>query len=314
MKAPQLLVIVPLALPSVSVAQVPFTNLVFDFLEPAFTTGPVSGTQGYNIINDSTGAKLGADNGDRDDLFIAISSSLPANATGSFADVDLRTSGGLRSNHGYRNSAAATYDVGASNNPGSLVSSTIRITFGNHVTLSNFETDFVSLNTRGATWEYAKLAYLKPDGSYFSSEPTIGNHASWSAATNPLPAWNIGTETAGNGASGSPSIGWFVTAANDTVSNVGSNATTSGGNGSKEALTSTNSNSFLDYNDVNLPAGTAIGGFEWTMYVEDTRGTSNGPSSWTATQDFFRITGTVPEPSTGLFSLIGLAALALRRR
>ncbi len=295
-----------------SQGQTPFTDLTFDFTEAAFGTGTLTGTQGYNVINDTTGAKLTADNGDLQDIFITTSSSLPSNATGAYANAETVAGGGLRSNHGYNNSFSSTYATGAPDNPGSLLSSTIRITFGNHVTLSNFETDFRSLNTRGATWEYARLAYLKPDGSYFSSTPVIGDHASWSSATNPLPSWDIGDETAGNGASGSPSLGWFVTAANDTVTGVGTSQTSSGGNGSKEALTSTNGNSYLDYADVGLASGTAIGGFEWTVYVEDTRGSSNNPSRWTATQEFIRVTGTVPEPSSTL--LIALASLSVLRR
>ena len=311
---PLRILIFPFALTSSVLAQAPFTDLSFDFTEAAFTDGPISGTQGYNIINDSTGAKLTADNGDLPDVFISISSSIPSNAAGAYADTEILNDGGLRSNHGYNNTFASTYATGSPNNPGTLVSSTIRITFANHVTLSNFETDFTSLNTRGATWEYSKLAYLQPDGSYFSSSPAIGSHASWSASTDPLPSWNIGNETAGNGASGSPSLGWFVTAANDTVTGVDSNQTTAGGNGSLERLTSSNGNSYLDYVDVGLASGTAIGGFEWTTYVEDTRGSSNNASRWTATQDFFRITGTVPEPSSALLIALSSLTILCRRR
>lgn len=296
-----------------SQGQTSFTGLNIDFSEYAFATLPGSSPTGYNIINDSTGAELTSDNGDSDDIFISVSSSVPAGAAGAFANVDLNPSGGLRSNHGFGNSFASTYSGSPGNNPGTLITQTIRMTFADYLTITDFKTDFRSLNTAGITWEHSRLSFLKSDGSYFSSPAHVtGDHGSWSIATNPLPSWNIGNETAGNGASGSPSLGFFVAAANDTVTNVGTALTTSGGNGSKEAFTSTNGNSFLDYDDVGLAPGTQIGGFEWTVFLEDTRGTSNSSSQWTATQTYFEFSGSVPEPSSG--ALVLLATLGFLRR
>ncbi|HQZ29648.1 MAG TPA: hypothetical protein PK648_16000, partial [Verrucomicrobiales bacterium] len=66
-----------------------FTNVEIDFTEAAFPTADttylngVSGTTvstgpiGFNVLNDTTGAKLAALNGDVDDLLISFSSTLP---------------------------------------------------------------------------------------------------------------------------------------------------------------------------------------------------------------------------------------------
>ena len=68
-----------------------FSALDFDFSESAFTSvnGTISGTTGYNLIDDVTGVKLGSDNGDLDDVFITVTSSLPASASGAEASVCL---------------------------------------------------------------------------------------------------------------------------------------------------------------------------------------------------------------------------------
>ncbi len=276
-----------------------FSDLNFDFSEYAFTTGPISGTNGYNLIDDATGAELTSDNGDNDDLFITVTTSLPSNANGARADVDI-TSGGLVSNHGYSSTFSNTYGVATANNPGTLIRQTIRLSFANHLSIQDFSTDFRSLNTAGITWEHTELAYLQKDGSYFSAAPKVGDYLSFQAAAT--------TEQ------GSPSEGWWLAASTGTVTGVGSDATVSGSNGSKENLTSTGGDSVLNYSDVGLADGTEIGGFEWTVYLYDNRGQLNNQTNWTVSQEFFEISGAVPEPSSTLLLGLGGVTLLLRRR
>ncbi len=316
-KLPTKLLLTTCLMSSISNAQT-FNSLNFDFSEAAFTAGTLSGTNGFNILDDVTGAKLGSDNGDLDDFFIEVISSIPSNADGAVATLEILAGGELRSSHGYNKTFANTYTSGTGNNPGSVIKQTIRMTFASHVAVSNFTTDFRSLNTRGRTWEHSELTYLKPDGSYFTSAPVVGDYLTWEAVNQTQPGWNIGAEGPGS-ASGSPSEGWFVAASTATVKDVGTNLTAIGlGNdGSKENLTSTNGNSILDYNDVGLAANTEIGGFEWSVYVEDTRGIDNNHSSWSSTQTFFEITGevgSVPEPSSTLLLGLGGIAILLRRQ
>ncbi|MGJ8696002.1 MAG: PEP-CTERM sorting domain-containing protein [Verrucomicrobiaceae bacterium] len=306
--------ILSLSLSAISYGQTLFSNLNFDFSEATFGSGAISGTQGYNIINDSTGEKLTTDNADLDDIFITVTSNVPS-ATGAFADAELVSGGGLRSNHGFSNNFSATYPLGAANNPGTVVSQTIRITFANHLSITDFEMDFTSLNTRGRTWEHSQIALLDENGNYFSSEPSLGDYNTWKNATVASdPSWNIGSEAAGNGASGSPSEGWFVTASTATVTDVGTVLSGAGSNGSRENMTGTNGDSVFNYDDVNLAPGTRIGGYEWTTFVEDTRGQNNNFSSWTTTQSGLTLTSTVPEPSSALLALLGASALLRRRR
>lgn len=276
-----------------------FTGLNIDFSESAFTAGTITGITGYNIIDDLSGAELVSDNGDMDDLFISVTTSLPTTATGAIANIDI-ASNGIVSNQGYTNSFQNTYSGVTSNNPGSLIKQTVRMTFASHLEVTDFITDFSSLNTRGITWEYTQLALLQADGSYFSPQPVIGDYTNWSVS---------GPQE------GSPAIGWWNAASTGTVNDVGTDQTSSGSSGSDENFTSTNGDSLFAYNDVGLAAGTEVGGFEWTVYLEDVRGQDNAASSLTVRQQYFEITGAVvPEPSSTLLIGIGGLTLILRRR
>lgn len=312
---PMKILTINILLTSAVMSATSFNSQIFDFSEAAFTNGAISGTTGYNIIDDSTGVKLAADNGDLDDLYIQVVSNTPQNAQGAIANAEF-TSSGLVSNHGFGRTFADTYATSPGNNPGTVIKQTIRFTFANHISIENFTTDLRSLNSRGTTWEHTELAYLKKDGSYFTNEPNVGSYTDYEAANQTQPSWNIGSEGTGS-ASGSPSQGWFITGSTATVQDVGTNLTSigPGNNGSKENFTGTNGNGILDYNDVGLAANTEIGGFEWTVYVEDTRGVDNRQSVWSATQLGFEISGqagVVPEPSSTL--LIGLGGLAVLLR
>ena len=279
-----------------------FNNLNFDFTEYAFSNGSLSGSNSYNLINDTTGAELTSDNGDLDDLTININTSIPLNASGAVASAEINSSG-LRSNHGYSRTFASTYSSTTANNPGTLIKQTIRFSFANHLSIDNFTTDFRSLNTAGITWEHTELAYLQKDGSYFASQPFVGTYNEWQTT-------NAGNPSAEQG---SPAQGWWIAGSTGSTIGVGSDATTSGSNGSDENFTTTNGNNLLDYNDVGLAAGTEIGGFEWTVYLYDNRGQNNNQTNWTVTQEFFEISGTVPEPSSSLLLCIGSILLIARK-
>ena len=280
-----------------------FSALDFDFSESAFTSvnGTISGTTGYNLIDDVTGVKLGSNNGDLDDVFITVTSSLPASASGAEASVEI-ASAGIRSRHAYTNSFQNTYASGIANNPGSLIEQTIRISFASHLSITDFTADFSSLNTAGITWEYTEIALLQADGSYFSAPPVVGGYATWQANT-------------AFAEEGSTSTGWWVGASTGTVNGVGSNQTSSGSSGADQAFTTTNGDSIFAYNDVGIADGTQVGGLEWTVYLEDVRGQDNGASNLTATLTDFSLSGVViPEPSSTLLIGLGGMFLLLRKR
>ncbi len=283
----------------VSLSAQTFTDLEIDFTESAFTNGTITGTTGYNIIDDVTGNELTSDNGDMDDLFISVTTSVPTTATGAMASVEI-ASNGIVSNHAYSNTFQNTYTTGATNNPGSLIKQTIRMTFASHLEVTDFVTDFSSLNTAGITWEYTQLALLQADGSYFSVQPVIGDYDAWSGSSPQ---------------EGSPAIGWWNASSTGTVNGVGTDQVTTGSSGADQNFTTTNGDSVFTYNDVGLAAGTQVGGFEWTVYLEDVRGQNNGASNLTARQQYFEITGgVVPIPESSSSMLIGLAGLTLMFR
>ena len=257
---------------------------------------PVSGVLLLNLWNDSTGALLTADNGDLWDVAVQISSSAGSLGAGSLA-YDA-TADSLVASHSFTGPVPAS-------NPGTRVLNRVTLSFASHVTVTDLNADWSSLNTAGITWEVSRLAALTPSGTFFSPEPTIAPY--------------LAHATVG----GSPSAGFFLSDARATVSGVGTAATSAGTtSGALNNLTGTSGNSFLDYTDLGLPAGTQIGGFEWLTILEDVRGTGNaGSSSLTATLTSFMVAGrisaaVVPEPGTpmALLTLSGAALASGRRR
>jgi hypothetical protein len=250
--------IVGIALPTQSAS---LNNTLVDFSEYAFPTAAtiVEGRQDYNLLDDATGAKLTADNGDQADFSLDFSHSGPQalSATGT---PNLKVDGKkIVSNRGFARPVAR-------NNPGTLVSTTVKLMFAADWEITDFAADFTSLNTGSALWEYATLGFLKPDGTMFSAAPTIAaydNAASFS---------------------GSPSAGWYVAAAKETVQGVGTAKTLSGGNGPSDKLK-------LTYGLAGLTPGTAIGGLVWTSYLADVRGVENNNSSLTASWTGFSVSG-----------------------
>jgi hypothetical protein len=268
-----------------------FTNTTISFNEPAFPTSAtaVSGNASYNVLNDTTGAKISTTGelagltGDNADLFMGFQSM--AGALGSASWQWQPTSDGrFTASHSFAGA------VGSSN-PGSLDSNTISLAFGDHLSITNLSLHGLSFNTAGIAWEYTVIEFFRPDGSSFSAAPTIGNYASHSS---------IG---------GTPSMGWYVIDSKGTVSDVGSNQTAGDANGLSDNIAGLG----LGYADVGLVAGTEIGGVRITTFLEDVRGTANGTTNFSSSFTDFTISGTIlPEPSAAFFG--AMAGVCLLRR
>jgi hypothetical protein len=273
--------LITLAFSSFAQAQTSFTNVNISFNEYAFptTTTVMTGTQSYNLINDSTAAKLNSNNNDLNDFSLSFATSGPGPLSTSGTpklEWQSTTTGRFTSSRGFNGAVS-------SNNPGTRVSTTTTLLFDSHVTVTDFSAIIDSLNTAGVGWETSKLGFLKPDGSFFSPEPTISTYLATSAA---------------GAVNGSPSTGWFVLDSTGTTTGVGTGTTVSGANGS-------NDNNFVfNYAKAGLPAGTQIGGIVWTTNLDDVRGTTNGATNFTASWSEFTFSGSInttasiPEPST----------------
>lgn len=237
-----------------------FKNLVVDFSEYAFLDDRlVDGVYDYNLLDDQTGVKLAADNGDGNDFSIDYSQSSPATSS-TPGTPNLKLDGKkIVSARGFNKAVQQ-------NNPGSLVSTTAKLLFSEDWQITNLQAKFTSLNTSGTLWEYSVLGFLKPDGSMFSPMPMVGAYGQ------------------AEGLTGSPGLGWYVTANKGTLQGVGSNKTSAVLNGPKDNLT-------LTYALAGLAPGTAIGGLIWSSYLEDVRGVENGTSSFTASWTEFMISG-----------------------
>jgi hypothetical protein len=269
------------------------TNVTIGFDEYVFpsTSTIQTGTQAYNLFNDTTGTELTANNGDGNDFAISLSNS-GAGALSTPGTPNLKVGGGkIVSDRAFQGNVKA-------NNPGTLVSTTTKLIFDAQWNITNLEAKFTSLNTSGTLWEYSVLSFLKPDGTTFSAAPSI---ASYTTASN---------------FTGSPSLGWYVAANTNTIEGVGTTKTSPVGNGP-------NDNLVLTYTLAGLAANTPIGGLVWTTYLEDTRGTANGISNFTASWQSFTVSGThqeakveIDEPSAipTPALLPGLLLLAVRSR
>jgi hypothetical protein len=281
------------------------TNVAVNFADSAFPAdGTVmSGTQGYNLFDDATGAKPSGGNGDGDDFSITfINSGLPLLAKQNNLTLErIQTikkgvvveSGKIVSNRGYGDSK-----TGRTNNPGTLISTTATLRFSPQWDITNLQAELTSLNTSGVAWEYTVLSFLQPDGTPFSAAPAIGHYADATSLT------------------GSPSRGWYVAASKEATQNVGTDkALTGTGNGPSNDLT-------LTYALAGLDPNTPIGGLVWTTYLEDTRGSLNSDTNFTASWTGFTVSGVthadaatpaVPTPAL-LPGLVSLGLLVRRRR
>jgi hypothetical protein len=265
----------------------------------AFTPGNMAaGNVSLNMWDDVTGAFLTTNNGDAPDITISYTSVvpgvLPSGTTIATMAYSTAGAGEITATHAYTQGASAGFP--ATNNPGTRIINKFRLTFASHLTVNNLQIDLRSLNTAGVVWEVSQLAYLKPDGSYYTPAPVISPYL---------------THTPVNG---QPSQGWFQLDSKGTVNNVGSTPTTAGASGTFENLTATNGNGYLDYTDLGLPALTQVGGFEWITFLEDTRGTTNTSASLTATLESITVGGNIVLPEPSALALIACATLLTTRR
>jgi hypothetical protein len=266
----------------------------------AFTSGVVNtGTVGYNVWDDATGAALFADNGDLADIYITYTRTVPVGSPSGQATAFMSYS----TANGGEFTGSQTYTQGTSNgfpttnNPGTRIENRFKLTFASHLSITTLQLDFRSLNTAGVVWETSQIAMLNATGGYLTPAPTIQPYLLHTSVN------------------GKPSTGWFQVDSKGTVSGVGTSATTAGSNGTLENLTATSGNSYLDYTDVGLATGTQVGGFEWISYLEDTRGIGNLPAGLTVTLESVTPAGTIiPEASTGLGCLLAGLLVARRRR
>ncbi len=252
------------------------------------TIAPTGGSQvvNYDVINNSTGA-FAADG--VTDITVGASATAGgplANSGNPKVEWQTGSDGRFTSSRGF------TGAVTGGNNPGTVQSTTTNITFGSGLNITDLAATFTSLNTAGILWEYSVLGFLKPDGSTFSAAPVIG-------------AYNNATTF-----TGSPSIGWYVAADKKTVTGVGTDLAVAGANGSVDSSLA------LTYALAGLASGTQVGGLTWTTFTQDTRGSRNGSSNFTASLSDLTFTNTdaTPVPTPALLpGLIALAASARRR-
>jgi hypothetical protein len=151
---------------------------------------------------------------------------------------------------------------------------------------------FSSGNTAGITWETTYIQYLDLNYLPIGATPTL------------LPFLN---HTSINGQVSNS----YVADSKSTVLNVGTNPVTSGTSGSND-----NSPAAFDTPvELGITASTRIGGVRFVHMVEDTRGPSNGNSSFTSTINDLELQNftVVPEPTVGLLMAAG-GLCALRRR
>lgn len=266
--------------------------VTISFNEYAFPTSTTNYTNGntvaYNLLNDTNAAKLTSNNGDANDFFVTFYTATGPLAQSPTPRVQWQTTsaGRYTVENGYGLAPS-------SNNPGTNISAGLKIQFGSQFSVTNISAIFTSLNTAGIAWETSVIGLLKPDGTFFSPQPTIGPYL---------------THTPFNGNAG---LGWFAADSKTTTTNVGTAQSVSGTSGS-------NNDKTLTYADFGLAPGTQIGGIFWLTQLQDVRGPNNGSTNFTASFSQFTIdvTVAVPEPS-GAFSLLGALAVGLvtfRRR
>jgi hypothetical protein len=244
-----------------------------------------SSTTIYDVINNETGS-FNAD-GTPDITVSATASARGTAGTSGNPSVEWQTTsnGRFTSSRGFNGTVAT-------NNPGTLQSTTTQVLFDSSLNITHLAATFSSLNTAGIFWEYSVIGFLDPSGTPFSQAPAIGPYSSATSFT------------------GSPSNGWYVAADKGTVTNAGTNLATKGTDGPADG------NLALTYALAGLTPGTQVGGLTWTTYTEDTRGKNNGSSSFTASLSDVTFTHTaaaVPTPAL----LPGLIATGLgiwRRR
>jgi hypothetical protein len=284
----------------IATAQTAITNTRITFNEYPFPTndptriltGTVSGDDrprviSNNLLNDSTGEKLLADNGDQRDFDFAFSVS--------GADPDNRVEGlnwdweqanagqltGINRFHGVERTV---------NNPGNRIVTGMAIRFASHLSVTEATARFRGLNSASTGWEFSLISFLRVDGSLWDL-PVIPKYNEW------------------NGTSG-PVGRWFVAGDKRTVEGVGTNTSRSGEDGPNDTYT-------LNYTDIDLAPGTQVGGIVMLHVFEDVRGRTNGAVEARASiTDFTIVSGSIiPAPgAAGLLAMAGALAMARGRR
>jgi hypothetical protein len=228
---------------------------------------------------------LGADG--TPDITVSASASAPGAAgTSGRPNVEWQTTsdGRFTSNRGFTGAPTG-------NNPGTLQSTTTQVLFNSGLNITDLNATFTSLNTAGILWEYSIVGFLDANGNPFSAAPVI-------------PAYNSATSF-----TGSPSTGWYVAADKGTVTNVGTTQAAAGTSGSADASLA------LTYALAGLAPNTRVGGLTWTTFTQDTRGTNNGTSNFTASLTNISFTNTDPIPTPAMLpGLVGLGMGLLRKR
>ena len=174
----------------------------------------------------------------------------------------------------------------STNNSGHVATQTIQIDFLSGVLIEADNIDdlgWSSGNTAGTVYESSVIQYLDITGNPFSAFPSFD-------FDNPL-----------NGPSGD---GTLVASDAGSVTQVGTDLTVAGSNGSNNSLSTSFGADLL-----GISSGTVLGGVRITQIIEDTRGINNGDTIFTNTiNDFdlvnFQAISAIPEPSSAL-ALVG---------
>jgi len=253
------------------------------FNEAAFPTAQASdtsitGTNDYNVLDDTDGSELTVLNGDLPDIAITASSSGGAGIT--YRTV---SSGSFTSTNEFTGSPSV-------NNPGTRVSNTIDLTFADHLSITDFSLTYTSANSGGNAWEFTIFEILDTSG-------------------NPLtPGTTVPSFLGGSAINDMAALGVFVVDSRETVLDVGTNNVSSGSSGSLNS-------GELDYDNFGLADGTQIGGVRITTFLEDTRGIDNGSTELISSLTGIEFSGEiVPEPSSSILLLLGGISLFRRRR
>lgn len=258
-----------------------------------------STTESYNLLDDATGAELGADNGDLADFVFTYIASPPAALTpADRPDLRFRQVGAA----GDQITGRTAYSLGApaANNPGSRHFYELEVRFADHVEITELLLDYNSLNTSGIAWEFSSISFLDQDGNPFSPFPSIPPYLNYEP-----------------GQTGNVAPGHYLLALTGTVQGVGGALTSSG-----TSNPPTDGPILLSETDLGV-AGQVIGGFVWRTTLEDVRGVGNGSTSFTSSLRRMTLSGTLiqvvptlPWLAAGLLILLlsGIATWTLRLR
>jgi T5SS/PEP-CTERM-associated repeat protein len=244
----------------------PFGPTTITFNEYPFPTANntlVSNTSfALNLLNDSNGAVLSHDNGDLRDLTFTFNEGSPA-PFGGTSSTTWQTA-----NLGQFTSTTSFTKPVASNNPGNRVFSEMTINFDSHLTITNLSARFSSLNTAGIGWEFSLIGYFRPNGTPFSPQPTVPPYL------------------AASGTSGNIAPGWFLAGSKGTLTGVGTAQSASGVSGPNDGTFT------MNYAAGGLAPGTQVGGLVFLHFLEDTRGTRNAATNFTASITDLTFSGT----------------------